>query len=192
MATSKLADSKRAPTKATIAARSKKPASTTARSRKPGTDSAQSKKAAKPATPVARSQKPGSTSTRSAKRTRSPIAGPKPTSIDDYLARFADDDQRALLEALRLKIRKAAPRAEECISYSMPAFRLDGHVIAGFAATTRGGSYYPFSGRTLSTLASELEGFGGTQSAVHFTHAKPLPAALVIKLVRARIAETKS
>lgn len=119
------------------------------------------------------------------------MAGPKPTSIDDYLARFASEEQRALLETLRRSIRKAAPRAEECISYSMPAFRLDGHVIAGFAATVRGGSYYPFSGTTLSTLARELEGFSGTQSAVHFTHATPLPAVLVGKLVRARIAETK-
>lgn len=110
----------------------------------------------------------------------------KPKSIDDYLAGVADP-QRALLSRLRKELHVAAPKAEECISYGIPAFRLAGKVIAGFAATKSGGSYYPFSGRTLRTLAKDLAAYEGTKSALHFT--KPLPAALVRKLVKARIAE---
>ena len=110
----------------------------------------------------------------------------KPTSIDEYLA-GVDDDRRALLVALRKTIRAIVPKAEECISYGMPAFRLDGRVIAGFAATKSGGSYYPFSGSTLRTLNKDLAKYSGTKSALHFS--KPLPATVVRKLLRTRIAE---
>jgi uncharacterized protein YdhG (YjbR/CyaY superfamily) len=113
----------------------------------------------------------------------------KPATIDEYLASVGNE-QRAVLAALRRTIKKIIPRAEECISYGMPAFRLDGPVVAGFAATARGGSYYPFSGTTLATLAAELGDRSRTKSAVHFSVDAPLPAALVRKLIRARVAET--
>lgn len=113
----------------------------------------------------------------------------KPESIDDYLA-SVPEDRRAALLLLRQRIHAIVPALEECISYSMPAFRLDGHVIAGFLATTKGCSYYPFSGTTLTTLASELESYSRTKSALHFDPAKPLPVALLRKLLKARIAET--
>jgi uncharacterized protein YdhG (YjbR/CyaY superfamily) len=73
----------------------------------------------------------------------------------------------------------------------MPAFRLDGRIVAGFSARANGCSYYPFSGSTLRTLARDLEGYEGTKSAVHFDPGKPLPVALVRKLIGARIAEGK-
>ncbi len=114
----------------------------------------------------------------------------KATTIDEYLSAVSGD-KRAALQKLRETIRSIVPKAEECISYSMPAFRLDGSVVAGFAATTQGCSYYPFSGSTLATLAAELAAYSRTKSAVHFTPEKPLPAALVRKLLRARIAETR-
>ncbi len=114
----------------------------------------------------------------------------KPTTIDEYLATVGGE-KRAALQKLRETIRSIVPGAEECISYSMPAFRLDGAIVAGFAATGQGCSYYPFSGSTLATLASELDAYSRTKSAVHFTPEKPLPATLVRKLLRARIAETR-
>jgi uncharacterized protein YdhG (YjbR/CyaY superfamily) len=114
----------------------------------------------------------------------------KPTTIDAYLA-TVKGEQRATLDALRRTIRSIVPAAEECISYGIPAFRLDGRIVAGFAATATGGSYYPFSGTTLGTLAHELEGYEGTKSAVHFSAERPLPRALVGKLIRARMAEEK-
>ena len=115
----------------------------------------------------------------------------KPATIDAYLATVTAD-QRAALQRLRKTIRAIVPRAEECISYGMPAFRVDGEVVAGFLATARGCSYFPFSGSTLATLAADLGGRGQTKSALHFQPERPLPVTLVRKLLRARIAETRS
>ena len=111
-------------------------------------------------------------------------------TIDDYLSRVRGD-RRTALAALRKTIRSIVPRAEECFSYGMPAFRLDGAVVAGFQATSKGCSYYPFSGTTLQTLARELRDYSTTKSALHFTPDEPLPATLVRKLLKARIAETR-
>jgi uncharacterized protein YdhG (YjbR/CyaY superfamily) len=115
----------------------------------------------------------------------------KLATIDDYLASVSPE-HRAALGKLRRMIHSAAPGLEECISYSMPAFRHQGHVIAGFQATAKGCSYYPFSGTTLTTLSSELGEYGRTKSALHFDVERPLPAGLVRKLVKTRIGETKT
>ena len=114
----------------------------------------------------------------------------KPTTIDEYLATVGGD-KRAALDSLRQVIRRTIPRAEECISYGIPAFRLGGVVVAGFAATKTGCSYFPFSGSTLGTLVADLEGYEVTKSALHFRPDVPLPNKLIRKLVKARIAETK-
>ena len=112
------------------------------------------------------------------------------SEIDDYLAEVSAD-KRTALEKLRKMIRSIVPKAEECISYGMPAFRLDGAVVAGFQATKKGCSYYPFSGTTLQTLAAELRDYDKTKSALHFRPDEPLPATLVRKLIKARVAETR-
>jgi uncharacterized protein YdhG (YjbR/CyaY superfamily) len=109
-------------------------------------------------------------------------------TIDAYLANVRDE-RRGLFDALRAAIRRGVPSAQECISYGMPAFRVDGQIVAGFMATKGGGSYYPFSGATLSKLAAEVAGYGRTKSALHFDAQRPLPETLVRKLVRARLAE---
>ena len=111
-------------------------------------------------------------------------------AIDDYLA-SVPPKTRAVLVELRKKIHALLPGAEECISYSLPAFRYQGRVVAGFSATSKGCSYYPFSGTTLGTMAGDLVGYSRTKSALHFGPAKPLPGVLVRKLIKARIAETK-
>jgi len=115
---------------------------------------------------------------------------PTATTIDGYLAAVTGK-RRAALDALRRTIRSVVPRAEECISYGMPAFRVDGEVVGGFAATAGGGSYYPFSGQTLDALASDLAGYSRTRSALHFVAERSLPASLVRKLLRARLAEIR-
>ena len=112
----------------------------------------------------------------------------KPTTIDEYLAGVRDD-QRAALQELRAAILQVAPDATECLSYAMPAFRVDGKVVAGFAAYSKNCGYYPFSGGTLGAFAEELAGFETTKGAVRFTPEKPLPRTLVQKLVLARLAE---
>jgi uncharacterized protein YdhG (YjbR/CyaY superfamily) len=114
----------------------------------------------------------------------------KPKDTDAYLATVSAD-KRALLESLRKTIRSIVPDAEECISYSMPAFRVKGGVVAGFLATAKGCSYFPFSGSTLATLADDLGDYGQTKSALHFDRKRPLSKTLVRKLLKARLAEVR-
>ncbi len=109
-------------------------------------------------------------------------------AIDAYLARVSPES-RALLQTLRRTIHSLVPQIEECISYGMPAFRRGRRIVAGFAARSNGCSYYPFSGTTLATLATDIEGFSHTKSALHFGADTPLPTSLVRKLLAARIAE---
>ena len=116
------------------------------------------------------------------------IVARKPATIDEYLSKVRGQKRAALLQ-LRKTIRRLAPKAEECISYGIPAFRLDGHVVAGFAARSNGCSYYPFSGSTFAALANDLEPYKKTRGALHFDPGEPLPPRLVRKLLDARIAE---
>ena len=109
-------------------------------------------------------------------------------AVDQYLAAL-DDSRGAALERLRRAIVSIIPDAVECISYKMPAFRYHGAVVAGFLATKKGCSYYPFSGRTLQTLAADLTKYERTKSALHFDPEKPLPLTLIRKLIKTRIAE---
>ncbi len=113
----------------------------------------------------------------------------KPESIDAYLATVTPD-RRAALQKLRKTILSILPDAEECISYAMPAFRQGGHVVAGFLATAEGCSYFPFSGKTLASVADDVAAYEQTKGALHFDPRRPLPVALVRKLLKARIAET--
>ena len=111
------------------------------------------------------------------------------TTIDENLATL-DEPKRATLQRLREEIRALVPEAEECISYSLPAFRIRGKVVAGFAAFTTHLSYLPHSGSVLPALARDLKDFpGGTKGALHFSVDRPLPRALVQKLITARLAQ---
>lgn len=112
----------------------------------------------------------------------------KAANIDAYLSKVSGP-RREALDDLRALLRSLLPKAEECISYGLPAFRLDGRVVAGFAATGKGCSYYPFSSSTLASLKSELTGYSMSLGALHFTPEEPLPRALVRKLVKTRLAE---
>ncbi|HEX2734807.1 MAG TPA: DUF1801 domain-containing protein [Polyangiaceae bacterium] len=116
----------------------------------------------------------------------------KAASIDDYLSGVTDPVRVKTLQAVRKAIHKLEPSVVECISYAIPAFRWQGSVIAGFAATAKGCSYFPFSGQTLKTLASQLESYSQTKSALHFDAKKPLPASVLGKLILARKAEVQA
>jgi len=106
---------------------------------------------------------------------------------DAYLAALPAD-QRAALQALRRTIRAAAPRAEEGTSYALPAFLQDGALVA-FGASAKHCAFYPLSPAVIRAHARELRGFPTSKGTIRFTPDKPLPAALVRKLVRARLAE---
>ena len=115
----------------------------------------------------------------------------KPATIDEYLARVSPD-QRALLQKLRKTIRTVAPKVEECISYGIPAFRLNGRSLVFFGAWANHCSFYPGSSKTLKNFRHDLKDFRVTKGTIRFSPDKPLPTALVKRIVKARIAEHRT
>src|SRR5260221_8515868 len=111
----------------------------------------------------------------------------KPKNIDEYLARLSED-KRAALEKLRKTIKAAAPKAEERISYQICAFRQNG-MLVGFGATANHCAFYLMSSSAVVAHKNELKGYDISKGTIRFQVDKPLPAALVRKLVKARIAE---
>lgn len=111
-----------------------------------------------------------------------------PRTIDEYLAGLSGD-QRAALQKVRKEILAAAPKAEECFSYGLPAFRDESGLIAGFGASAKHCAYYPMSGSVVGGLERDLKGYRTSKGAIRFEASKPLPATLVRKLVKARQAE---
>jgi uncharacterized protein YdhG (YjbR/CyaY superfamily) len=108
--------------------------------------------------------------------------------VDAYVQALAEP-KRSTLEALRRTILEIVPGAEQVISYQVPAFRVDGKTVAGFAAFKNHLSYLPFSGSVLPRLADEFAGYSGTKGALHFPVDEPLPKELVAKLIAARLDE---
>lgn len=112
------------------------------------------------------------------------------SEVDSYLAKLSAD-KRATLEKVRKAIRAAAPRAEEGMSYGMPAF-LQGKPIAGYSASAAHCSYFPMSGAVTALLADELEGYEVSKGGFRFPIGKAPPATLIKKLVKARMAEIEA
>jgi uncharacterized protein YdhG (YjbR/CyaY superfamily) len=108
--------------------------------------------------------------------------------IDSYLA-TVDEPKRATLEELRRNILAVLPNADECISYSMPAFKVGGKTVAGFAAFKTHLAYLPHSGSTLAALEADLRGYDQTKGSLHFPIDQTLPPLLVKKLITTRLAE---
>ena len=108
-------------------------------------------------------------------------------TIDEYLAAVSDD-KRVALEKLRRVIKAAAPKAEECISYQLAAFRLNGPLVA-FGATANHCAFYLMSASTVEAHRDELKDYDTSKGTIRFQPNQPLPAALVRKLVKARVAE---
>jgi uncharacterized protein YdhG (YjbR/CyaY superfamily) len=106
--------------------------------------------------------------------------------VDAYLAGL-DGARRSTLEALRRSILAVVPEAEEGISYAMPAFRVDGKVVAGFAAFKNHLAYLPHSGEVLPVLDERLKGYERTKSSLHFPVDSPLPDDLVRSLVNIKL-----
>jgi len=113
-----------------------------------------------------------------------------PQDVDAYLAGL-DEDQRGTLEELRRSILEVVPDADQCISYGMPAFKVHGKLVAGFAAFKSHLSYLPHSGSVLAQLGDDLAGYQTTKGSLHFAPDTPLPNALVNKLIATRMQELK-
>ncbi len=106
--------------------------------------------------------------------------------IDEYLDAL-DHPKRTTLSRLRRDILAVVPDAEQCISYSTPAFKVAGKTIAGFAAFKNHLSYLPHSGSVFPELAEELAGYEKSSGALRFPVDELLPPALVAKLIAVRI-----
>jgi uncharacterized protein YdhG (YjbR/CyaY superfamily) len=115
----------------------------------------------------------------------------KPKTIDEYLASIRED-KRAALERLRKTIHSAVPNAEECISYGLAAFRLDGKPLVAFGAGSNHCAFYPMSSSTVAAHKDDLKDYDNSKGTIRFSVDKPLPAALVRKLLKARIAENET
>jgi uncharacterized protein YdhG (YjbR/CyaY superfamily) len=105
--------------------------------------------------------------------------------VDRYLASLAQP-KRGTLEELRRTILEILPEAEECIAYGLPAFRVQGKVIAGFAAFKNHLSYLPHSGSVFREFEGELSQYKTSKGALQFPIDTPLPKALVKRLIAAR------
>jgi uncharacterized protein YdhG (YjbR/CyaY superfamily) len=111
--------------------------------------------------------------------------------IDRYLESIPAP-QRDILNRLRATILRNVPDAEQCISYRVPAFRIDGEVVAGFASFKNHMSYLPFSGSVLGQLSNELDAFSFSKSALRFTPQSQLSDELVEQLITVRLSEIRS
>jgi len=110
------------------------------------------------------------------------------SEVEQYLDSL-DPPKRAALAQLRETIVSIVPDAEQCISYGMPAFKLRGKTIAGFAAFKTHLSYLPHSGSVITQLPEETAGYTTTKGSLHFPVDEPLPDSLVKKLLDVRMAE---
>jgi uncharacterized protein YdhG (YjbR/CyaY superfamily) len=127
---------------------------------------------------------------KSGKRSSAAKGNRAPKSVDEYLARVPEPS-RSTLNKVRAVIRSAVPpEATETISYGIPAFRHE-QVLVWFAAFSRHCSLFPTSS-VIEAFKKELKGFTISKGTIQFPTDKPLPAALVKKLVKARLAQIES
>jgi uncharacterized protein YdhG (YjbR/CyaY superfamily) len=106
-----------------------------------------------------------------------------PNNINEYIAGFPKNIQE-ILEKLRTTIKKAAPEAEEVISYGMPAFKLNG-LLVFFAAHKNHIGFYP-TPSGIEAFKKELAAYEGVKGSVQFPIEKPLPLGLITKIVKFR------
>jgi uncharacterized protein YdhG (YjbR/CyaY superfamily) len=112
----------------------------------------------------------------------------KPMTVEDYLAALPDD-RRAAVEELRQTINAAAPEATESIAYQMPALRTHGQFLVSYAAYKNHYSLFPASEAVVEALGEELTPFLAGKGTIRFPAGRPIPAAVVTKIVKVRLAE---
>ena len=106
--------------------------------------------------------------------------------IDRYLAAI-EEPKRGTLEEMRRRILEIIPDADQCLSYAMPAFKVQGKTVAGLAAFKNHLSYLPHSGSVLTALADETRAYTKTSGSLHFPVDTPLPRPLIKKLLTTRM-----
>jgi len=119
-----------------------------------------------------------------------PVKAARVNTIDDYLA-SVPNEFRTALGKLRKTIRAAAPKATEVISYQIPAYKHRG-LLVGFAAAKNHCTFHIMSVKVTNEHAADLKGYKIGRASIRFTPDEQLPAALITKLVKARIAENEA
>lgn len=112
----------------------------------------------------------------------------KESPIDAHIARFSGV-QHETLQSLCETLRAVLPGAQECISYNMPCFKVDGKAVAGFDGFKEHNSYFPHSGNIVGAVGPLPKGCTTSRGALRFPLDKPLSKALVGRLVKARLRE---
>jgi uncharacterized protein YdhG (YjbR/CyaY superfamily) len=111
-----------------------------------------------------------------------------PKDIDDYIAGFPKDVQE-IMQKIRTTIKKAAPKAEETISYKMPTFNLNGHYLVYFAAYKKHVGMYPVPAGD-AAFNQEIEAYQSGKGTLQFPLDKPIPYKLISKIVKFRVKES--
>jgi uncharacterized protein YdhG (YjbR/CyaY superfamily) len=112
-------------------------------------------------------------------------------NVDTYLARV-EPEQRRALERIRALVKEIVPSAEETISYRMPTLTFRGIPFFGFAARAHHIGIYPFSGSVLTELDADLRDYGRSRGALRVPYDRPIPKALLKKIVMRRLATIRS
>jgi uncharacterized protein YdhG (YjbR/CyaY superfamily) len=137
---------------------------------------------------VRRREKGKNSMSRSGSRKKAEKSAP-PRDADDYLAALPQEE-RAALQDLRETIKAAAPEAVEAMKYQIPIFKHHGDLV-GFAVQKDFLSFYVMSPDLVRERAADIEGFDVSGATIHFSAERPLPPALIEKLVKARVAENE-
>lgn len=116
------------------------------------------------------------------------MAIPKKSAVDAFYRKSPLPHRKTML-AMRKTILSIIPEAEEVVSYGMPAFKVNGNVVAGILHAKNHVGYYPFSGSIVKLFQQELKNYSTTKSAIHVPVDKPLSKTLLKKLIRARISQ---
>jgi uncharacterized protein YdhG (YjbR/CyaY superfamily) len=122
---------------------------------------------------------------------KSRMSGSAAKTVDEYLARVPEP-ARSTLKKVRATIRSVVPKeTTEVISYGIPTFRYKQRGLVAIAALKDHCSFFPLGSSVLDALREEIKDFRVAKGTLHFAIDKPLPAILVKKIVRARIAENE-
>ena len=123
-------------------------------------------------------------------RAKAAVKSSSSSEVDDYLADVSPE-ARATLEKLRQTIKAVVPSAVEVISYQIPTFKLDGRMLVSYAAFKNHCSFFP-GAAPIKAHEAELKSYQTSKGTIRFATGKPLPTALVKKLVRTRIKENEA
>lgn len=122
--------------------------------------------------------------------TKSPAVSEGIAAVEAYLAKVPEP-ARSTLEMIRATIRSVVPaETTECLNYGIPAFRYKGGLVA-YAAFKNHCSFFPMQASLIDTMKEDLKGYRTSKGTLQFAVDKPLPATLVKKMVKARVAENE-